>query len=146
MRRRTLLVSLLALAGCGSQDSPLEVICDPELGEAARAALRAYQSAHPDVRATVTVGAAPDLLVSAEAAGARVLITREIRLADRMQRTRRAPLENRWKLGSVEDPIAVVVTAGAGQHAAKAFAEWLSGPEGQAAFKPIEAVVAPSGP
>lgn len=138
MHRRTFLLSGLALAGlaaCNPPSGPLAAITDPDLDAAVRRALLAYQGDHAGLRWTLTPGSATELYSLAEADGARVLITREIRLADNLQRTRRAPLENRWTLGGKNAPIAVVVTKGAGEGQAKAFAQWLSGPEGQAAFK-----------
>ncbi len=140
MHRRTLLASLVStavLAGCETKPTSLSVITDPDLDAAARSALLAYQSRHAGLRWTLTPGAAAELYALAETDGARVLISRETRLADNLQRTRRAPLENRWTLGPKDAPIAVVVTKGAGEATAKAFAQWLAAPEGRAAFKSV---------
>jgi hypothetical protein len=137
MHRRNLLASFVSaavLAGCEANASPLAVITDPDLDALARTALLAYQGQHAGLRWTITPGAASDLYALAEADGARVLITRETRLADNLQRTRRAPLENRWTMGPKDAPIALVVTKGAGEATAKAFAQWLVSREGQSAL------------
>ncbi|MDQ0465395.1 hypothetical protein QO010_003182 [Caulobacter ginsengisoli] len=137
MHRRTLLVSLAALgaaASCSQKSDDLAVICDPDLVEAVKRSLTTYQKSHPDSRWTIAQGPPTELIKLAEADGARILITHQLLLADNLQRTRRAPLENRWTVGTPEAPVAVVVTKGAGEAAAKAFAEWLGSIAGQFIF------------
>lgn len=130
MDRRTLLVSLLALGGCGLVGGGrLEALTDADLEARLKAALRAYAGQHPGLDWSLTASDAVGLYARAQAAGSRVIVTRETKLTDNLQRTRRAPLENRWTLGAKDAPIAIVVTKGAGEHAAKAFAEWLAGPD-----------------
>lgn len=133
MDRRSLLVSLLALGGLGLEGcglaggGRLEALTDPALEEKLKAAMRAYVAQHAGLDWSLTATDAVGLYNRALAAGSRVIVTRETKLTDNLQRTRRAPLENRWTLGPKDAPIAIVVTKGAGERAAKAFAEWLAG-------------------
>jgi hypothetical protein len=143
MHRRTLLVSLAAsggLAGCGlAGPGRLEALTDPGLEAGLKSAMTAYAGQHPDLDWSLTATDPVSLLARAQAAGARVLVTRETKLCDNLQRTRRAPLENRWTLGAPNAPIGVVVTKGAGERQAKAFAEWLTSPEHRNVFEPVTA-------
>lgn len=130
MDRRTLLVSLAALGGCGLVGGGrLEALTDPELEAKLRAAMGVYAARHAGLAWSLTAADAVGLFARAQAPGSRVVVTRETKLTDNLQRTRRAPLENRWTLGTKDAPVAIVVTKGAGEHAAKAFAEWLAGPD-----------------
>lgn len=138
MHRRTLLVALAAaplstiggLAGCGLVgNGRLEVLTDPDLKARLRAAMAVYAGQRAGLDWSLTAADAVGLYGRAQAPGARVVVTRETRLTDNLRRTRRAPLENRWTVGTKEAPVAIVVTKGAGEPAAKAFAIWLVGPE-----------------
>lgn len=133
MDRRTLLLSLAGfggLAGCGlTGGGRLEALTDPALEARLKAAMSVYAAQHAGLDWSLTATDAVGLLARAQAAGARVVVTRETKLTDNLQRTRRAPLENRWTLGPKDAPVAIVVTKGAGEHLAKAFAEWLAGPD-----------------
>lgn len=136
MDRRTLLISLAAaggLAGCGLiGEGQLEIITDPDLEARVKAAAQAYAAKHQGLQWSVRAADAVGLLNLAEAPGARVMVSRQTKLADNLQRTLRASLENRWKLGTVDDPIVVLVTSGQGKGGAKRFALWLTGPDAPA--------------
>ena len=148
MRRRTLLISLAAaggLAGCDLLgDGRLEIITDPDLEPRVKAAAAAYAAGRKGLQWSVRAADAVGLLNLAEAPGARVLISRQTKLADNLQRTLRASLENRWRLGSVEDPVVVLVTSGQGKGGAKRFALWLTGPDAPAIVTPAPEPAAPA--
>jgi hypothetical protein len=136
MDRRTLMISLAALGGCGPiQRGRLEALTDPDLEVRLNVMMTAYASEHAGLNWSLTTADAVGLYNRAEAPGARVIVTRETKLTDNLQRTRRAALENRWTLGFPDAPIAVVVTKGAGEHVAKAFAEWLAAPNHRQSFE-----------
>lgn len=115
--------SSLTLGGCGEPTIP--VIADPELVPPFDRALASRG------RATYRLeGLGPrPLLERAEAGKGLLVVTREGRLADRLQRLAHVRLQNRWKLDIAGAPVHLLVTKGPGERAAIHLAEWLASEE-----------------
>ncbi len=118
------LVGPLALPAACSH-AATAVVCDPELLPALDRALATRG------RATYRLDglAAKPLLARAEAETGLLVVTREPKLADRLQRLGLVRIQNRWKLDLGEAPAHLVATTGAGEAAAARLAKWLTGDE-----------------
>lgn len=132
MDRRVFLISAvatpLALGGCGGRT--ITVICDPELAAPLDRALATRG------RATYRLqGLAPRaLLEAAEAGEGAVVVTREAKLADRLQRLSHVRLQNRWKIEIGGGLAHILATKGAGEGVAAHLGEWLAGEEAARLF------------
>lgn len=130
MDRRVFLVSGLAglapLAACAPR--VITVICDPALAPALDRALRTRGG-----RTYRLEPLAPrELLARAEGGAGLLVVTREPKLADRLQRLGFARIQNRWKPDIGGAPAQMVVTTGDGEAAAVHMARWLAGDEAAA--------------
>jgi len=123
MDRRIFLASGLALAACGPRTTT--VVCDPDLAPALGRALRT----RGERSFTLEPLAPRDLLTRAEGGGGVLVVTREPKLADRLQRLGVARLQNRWKQDIDGAPAQMVVTTGDGESTAVHMARWLAGEE-----------------
>jgi hypothetical protein len=136
MRRRTFLTSTLALgipglAGCGLlPPSHLAIVCDPDLAEALDRAASAWPGRRGGTWTVETDISERQLGALMEGLQGGVIVTREPKQANRIQRMGLSRLENRWTRQLDGGPVAIVVTHGDWQAAAqaKAFAKWLAGP------------------
>lgn len=135
MDRRLFLAGAVALTGCTTRPTDLSVACDPDLVAPLKAALAAWR---PDgegtgVRGRSIVGVDERTLLSlAERTDGLVVVTREPKLADRLQRTSRVRLQNRWKPRIGAGEVQVVVTRGEGEALGAAFGKWLMSDEATA--------------
>jgi len=125
MDRRQLLLALGALAGCAPAADGLAVACDPDLAAPLNAALSAWVRKGEAAGFVLSADDAKALLTRAEATPGLVVATREPKLADRLQRTSQARLQNHWKPKIGAGEVQVVVTRGDGEAAGVAFAKWL---------------------
>ncbi|MBX3481055.1 MAG: hypothetical protein KF842_11700 [Caulobacter sp.] len=137
MNRRTLLVSGLllsatpGLAGCNLMEPPpLVIACDADLAAAMERAAEAW----PDRRGAEVVVATDinprELGLKMDQVFGGVVATREEKNANRLQRTGRARLADRWSRQTPDGPIALVVTRGdfQAEHESKLFARWAASP------------------
>jgi hypothetical protein len=117
------LASALPLVGCGA-GAPVPVACDRPLAAALTRALEAWSA--KGGRCVLDALAARPLIDRGETTEGLVLVTREPKLADRLQRQSLARLQNRWHpmIGGVQAEM--VVTRGAGEGAAVKLAKWLA--------------------
>jgi hypothetical protein len=132
MDRRQLLLALGALAGCAPADDGLVVVCDPDLGPPLQIALMAWVRKGEVPGYSLEVADAKRLLARGETMPGRVIITREPKLADRLQRYGYARLQNRFKPRIGAGQVQVVVTRGAGEGGGVRFARWLTTDEAAA--------------
>ena len=128
MDRRLFLLGAAALAGCSPAAGDLSIACDPDLVMRLKAAMTAWRpaGAATGVHGKSIVGLDDRaLLAFGETTDGLVLVTREPKLADRLQRTSRVRLQNRWKPKIGPGEVQVVVTRGDGEAQGVAFARWL---------------------
>jgi hypothetical protein len=131
MDRRIFLVGAMALAGCGRSET-LAVVCDPDLEGPLRRALETWSRTGGayDLEALP----AKALLERGETVPGLVIVTREPKLADRLQRTGVVRLRNRWKPTLAGGEAQVVVTRGPGEARGAALGKWLMSDEAAAAL------------
>lgn len=139
MDRRLFLLGATAATACSPTVAELTVACDPDLVAPLKAALSAWRPGGQEtgVRGKSIVGLDDrGLLAFGETTDGLVLATREPKLADRLQRTSRVRLQNRWKPRIGAGEVQVVVTRGAGEAEGVAFAKWLMTDEAAAILSP----------
>lgn len=134
MDRRLFIAGTLTLVGCGAgSGGRVDLVCDPDLEAPLRLALAARGEAGGS--AVITPAGPQELLGRAAAAEADLVVTREVRIADRLQRLGHARLEHRWRIDIDGPPIIVLaIREGRGHGRAVRLGKWLSGPEAAAAF------------
>ncbi len=140
MRRRTVLLASLALppslalplGACGLMPPPpLVIVCDPDLAGALETAAHAWPGRRGAPVEIVTDISKRELGLKMEALQGGVIVTREPKQADRVQRLGLAKLESRWTRQMAGGPVQLVATRGdfQAEHAAIAFSKWLASPE-----------------
>jgi|GEM_PF-4422515 len=127
MDRRVFLVFAVAaswtLGGCGGRVTP--VICDTDLVAPLD---RALATRGRSTYRLEGLGPRP-LLDAAEAGEGAIIVTREGKLADRLQRLSHVRLQNRWELRIGGGPVHVLATKGSGERMAIHLGEWLASEE-----------------
>lgn len=125
MDRRLFLLALGAVAGCAPGGPGPAVVCDPDLVTPLNAALAAWARKGEAAAFTLKAADPKALLEAGEAGSGAVIVTREPKLADRLQRYGHARLQNRFKPKIGGGEVQVVVTRGADEAAGVKFAKWL---------------------
>jgi hypothetical protein len=124
MDRRTfvcLAASGFMLSGCLG---PAEVICDPDLEHSVDRALQARTGG--DGAYELEALAPRELLARAETQRGLIVVTREEKIADRLQRLSYVRLRHRWKPLVHGEPVQILVTKGSGEGSAVRLAKWLA--------------------
>ncbi len=129
MDRRVFILGTLAAAGCGPAGARrLDIVCDPGLEVYLARAVAAYGR---EDGYTLTVCTPQDLLRRVEARQADLVVTREGRIADRLQRLGQARLNDRWKASIQGDQVHILaIRKGDARRRALALGEWLASEEG----------------
>ncbi|MBI1404778.1 MAG: hypothetical protein GC145_01475 [Caulobacter sp.] len=143
MNRRTLLLSALALPAASSlgacnlmEPPPLVIACDADLAAAMEQAALAWPQRRGAPVEIVTDINPRELGLKMDQVFGGVVATREEKNANRLQRTGRARLADRWSRPSPDGAIALVVTRGdfQAEHESKLFARWAASPEADRFF------------
>lgn len=139
MHRRAFLgLALVTLTpGCGlAARGPLEIVCDLDLAPILEKAAAAWPGLEGGVVNVATDLSDRVLAEKMETTPAAVVVVREPKQADRLQRTGLAKLEDRWTREIGGEKAVIVVTRGDffDQRRSIAFAKWLASPEADAAL------------
>lgn len=116
-----LTASSFLLTGCLG---PAEVVCDPDLAPSVTKALEARTGGDGAYRLEALPPRA--LLTRAESADGLIIVTREDKLADRLQRLNYVRLRHRWKPLVHGKPVQILVTKGSGEGQGVRLAKWLA--------------------
>lgn len=128
MDRRVFILATLATAGCGlTGDRSLDIVCDPglEIPLARALAVHGIESGY-----SLTVCMPQEILRRVEGRMADLVVTREGKIADRLQRLGQARLNDRWTASILGVKVQILATRDGDAHRkAVALGEWLSGDE-----------------